>query len=340
MPFSVISNFTFEPQLAGEYATAAFRENMAFLEAALGVVNTMSTEVLNSSLGGGGEAIDLPYFANVASLISRRDLTATTAPSDLDITGAKQRGVIIRRKAGPVKFTEDVFIRGLRRETVEQEIGRQIGNYAALEVRYALIRVTMAALAGWTATPHTMTSVYAASGTKGLLTYSRLHALRMMLGDAYSKLTTVVMHSDVFRDLVDDGLATYKMDTVGGYTIITGLAAALGLRFVVMDEPQLKVTSGSDFKKYYTLVFGPGALACIYQKRLTVNAERRLDFEAPYWRVLANFDFCPHLMGHKYTSATMNPNDATLATVGNWDQALNDHRECLAGILEHNASAA
>ena len=126
------------------------------------------TENFVRLVDNGGQFVDMPYFNNISSLVSRRDVTATSAPDDVDITGAEEKAVILRRRAGPVKFTEDVFIRGLRRETVEREIGRQIGNMAAKEVRERLIQATVAALSGFTSTPHTH-DVYAASGTKATL---------------------------------------------------------------------------------------------------------------------------------------------------------------------------
>ncbi|HYF49509.1 MAG TPA: major capsid protein [Planctomycetota bacterium] len=342
MPYSVISNYTFDPQLASEYSSAAFVENMQLLDQALGVVKTLSAGDYGSSLGGGGQFIDLPYFANIGSLVSRRDLASTSAPGDLDITGSSDKAVILRRKAGPVKFTEDLFIRGLRRESVEQEVGRQIGNMAAVEVRARLLQVAIAALDSLD-TPSAdfhINNVYVPTGTKVKLTLQSLYDTRMKLGDAYNRLTTVVCHSEAFADLVSDHMANYKVENVGGYTVVTGLAQAFGMKIVVVDDAALKETNGGNYKRYRTLLFGPGAMGLIYHQRLRIEAERRLDFEAPYWRVLANFDFAPHMFGMKWTSATANPDNTALGTAANWDEAYNDHREVLCAELVHNATAA
>lgn len=223
MAYSVISNFSFDPQLASEYSSAVFVENMELLNEALGVVKSVPAGAYSSSVGGGGEFVELPYFDKIGSLVARRDLTSTSAPDDLDITGSKDRAVIVRRRAGPVKFTEDVFVRGLRRESVEREIGRQIGQMAAKDVRERLIGVAVTALnslvdgAGATHKHN----VYVASGTKGLLTLSSLYDARMKLGDAYNRLTTVVCHSEAFADLVKDTIGNYKIESVGGYTVVT-----------------------------------------------------------------------------------------------------------------------
>jgi len=337
-----VGSFTFDPQLASEYSSAAFVENMQLLDQALGVVKSMGAGQFQSSLGGGGQFVDMPYFANVSSLINRRDLESETAPADLDITGAEDKAVILRRRAGPVKFTEDLFIRGLRRESVEQEVGRQIGNRAALEARARLLQVAAASLESLdtpVANAH-INNVYAASGTKGKLTLSNLYDTRMKLGDHYNQLTTVVCHSEAFADLVTDTIGNYKIENVGGFTVVTGLPQAFGMRIVVVDDENLKVDNGADFKKYKSLLLGQGSLGLIYHQRLRIEAERRLDFEAPYWRVLANFDFAPHVFGMKWISATANPSNADLGTAANWDEAFNDHREVLCAMCVHNASAA
>jgi len=342
MAYSVISNYTFDPQLASEYSSAAFVENMQLLDQALGVVKSLSAGDYGGSLAGGGQFVDLPYFANISSLVSRRDLASTSAPGDMDITGAADKAVILRRKAGPVKFTEDLFIRGLRKESIEQEVGRQIGNMAAVEVRSRLLQVSVTALDSLdlpAANAH-INDLYAASGTKVKLTLQSLYDTRMKLGDAYNRLTTVVCHSEAFADLVSDHMANYKVENVGGYTVVTGLAQAFGMKIVVVDDASLKQDNGVNFKRYRTLLFGPGALGLIYHQRLRIEAERRLDFEAPYWRVLANFDFAPHMFGMKWTSVTANPDNNTLGTAGNWDEAYNDHREVLCAELVHNATSA
>lgn len=345
MAYSVIGNYSFDPQLAAEYASAEFVENLQLLDRALGVVKTLSAGSYQSSLGGGGQFVSLPYFANVSTLVSRRDLTSTSAPSDLDISGAEDKAVILRRKAGPVKFTEDLFIRGLRRESVEREIGRQIGLFAAKEVRTRLLQVAVTALDSLdtpTADAH-IQNVYAGSGTKVKLTLSNLYDTRMKLGDAYNRLTTVVCHSEAFTDLVGDTISQYKVENVGGATVVTGLPQAFGMRLVVVDDENLKSDPGSGtgtYAKYRTLLFGPGALGLIYHQRLNISAERRLDYEAPYWRVLANFDFAPHLFGMKWTAATANPDNTAVGTASNWDEAYNDHREVLCAELIHNAGAA
>ncbi len=343
MGFSVVSNFTFDPQLASEYSSASYVENMQLLDQALGVVKTVSAGGLQSSLGGGGQFVELPYFNKIGDLVTRRDLGSTSAPSDLDITGGQDRAVILRRRAGPVKFTEDLFIRGLRRESVEQEVGRQIGTMAAVEVRSRLLQTACAALESLN-TPGTgahLHNVYAPSGTKNLLTLSGLYTTRMKLGDAYNRLTTVVCHSEAFADLVKDTIGNYKVENVGGFTVVSGLAQAFGMRVVVVDDPALKIDGGGTvFNKYRTLLLGPGALGLIYHQRLRIEAERRLDFEAPYWRVLANFDFAPHLFGMKWTASMSNPASGDLGTPGNWDVAFNDHREVLCAAMIHNVDAA
>lgn len=336
--YSPVANFIFEPQLCQEYATAKFVEQILLITRALGVVRTIGLGALNSSLIAGGELIDLPYFKTIASLISLRDLTATSAPSDLAIDGLDAKAVILRRKAGPVKFTEDVFIRGLSKESVGKQIGDQIGNYAAKEIQDRLIDAAIGGLAGSGSTLHTLND-YVTSGTKAKLTFEKINQVRLLLGDAYNQINTIVMHSDVFYDLFLENISQYKIENVAGMAIVTGIPQALGLRVVVIDNASLKVTNGGSFKIYKTLFFGTDAMTLIFQQNLRIESERRLDYEAPYWRVLGNFDFAPILNGVKWTG-TGNPTNANVLASTYWDEAYNDHREQLAAIYVHNATAA
>jgi len=342
MAYSTIGNFSFDPQLASAYSSAAFVENLQLLDQALGVVRTLGAEGFESSVGNGGQFVDMPYFSTVSGLISRRDLNSVSAPTDLDVSGGVDRAVILRRRAGPVKFTEDLFVRGLRRETVEQEVGRQIGQMAAKEVRERLLSVVTTVLPSLDlpATDTHIHDVYQGTGTKVKLTLQSLYETRMKLNDAYNNLTTVVCHSEAFADLVTDTIGNYKVENVGGFTVVTGLPVAFGMRVVVVDDASLKVDNPGNYKRYKTLLFGPGSLGLIYHQRLRIEAERRLDYEAPYWRVLANFDFAPHVFGMKWTSATANPDNAALTTGSNWDEAYSDHRQVLCAMLVHNATAA
>lgn len=336
MAFSVITGFNFLPALAMEYASARFVEQLQLIAQATGIVKMMDVSAFGSNLNLGGEYLDMPYFVRTTSILTRRDLAAVAAPTDLDITGANQRGVILRRKLGPVKFTEDIFVRGLDRRNVEQEIGHQMADAAAKEVQQKLIMVTIAALTG--SATHVIPSSWVTDGEKVVMTYEALQNMRMALGDNYNDIKYVVMHSDVFRDLIGDALANFKVDSVAGYTIVTGLPHALGQQIIVTDDPSLKGPIDG-YTKYKTLAFGKEALACVFHRHLHIEAERRLDFEAPYWRILGNMDFAPHLMGTKYTS-TANPTDGTFATTGNWSAAYNDHREVKAVTWEHNANFA
>ena len=341
MPYSTVSNFSFDPQLASEYSSAAFVENMQLMNEALGVVKTIPTGAYSSSLGGGGEFIELPYFDNISALVSRRDLTSTVPPNDLDISGEQDRAVILRRRAGPVKFTEDVFVRGLRREEVEAEIGRQIGHMAAKEVRERMLSVSVAAtttLADSTGHTHLL-NMYSES-SKNLLTLANLYDTRMTLGDSYNRLTTVVCHSEAFADLVKDTIGNYKIQNVGGFTVVTGLPQAFGMKVVVVDDASLKESLSGHYAKYRTLLFGENSLGLIYHQNLRIEAERRLDFEAPYWRVLANFDYAPHMFGMKYIAGLANPDNNMVGASTSWAPAFNDHRQVLCAQLIHNCSAS
>ena len=231
-------------------------------------------------------------------------------------------------------------MRGLSKESAERAIGRKIADQAALEIRNRLLGMAVGAIASID-TPSSdchISDIYVASSTKGKLTFTTLLAARMLLADNYNRLTTVVMHSNAFSDLVLDGITNYTVESLAGMTIISNAANAMGLRIIVCDDPALRVTCAQDYVKYHTLLLGPDALGLIWHRRLHIEAERRLDFEAPYWRILGNHDFAPHLAGMSWNSAA-NPSNADLADPSMWDEAYDDHRQVLAAMLTHNVTA-
>src|SRR6185295_475352 len=110
------------------------------------------------------------------------------------------------------------------------------------EIRSRMLQVAITALDSLD-TPSSdahINNVYVPTGTKVKLTLQSLYDTRMKLGDAYNHLTTVVCHSEAFADLVSDHMANYKVENVGGYTVVTGLAQAFGMKIVVVDDAALK----------------------------------------------------------------------------------------------------
>jgi hypothetical protein len=162
----------------------------------------------------------------------------------------------------------------------------------------------------------------------------------MKLEGNYNRLTTVVCDRHAFMDLVADSIGNYKVTNVGDMMVVTGLPQAFGMKVVVVDNDDTLspcMISGDKHRKYRTLLLGSGALGLYVYQSLRFEAERRLDFEAPYWRVLAGFDFMPYVLGTKWMGAE-NPDNDTLV----WEKGLEvtavDHKEVLCAEFVHNAS--
>lgn len=316
MAYSVISNTTFDSLLASEYATASYVEHLKLFGQAMGRVLHLACA------GESAESMDGGGFHN---------------------PDKGETGLVLRRRAGPVRFTEDLFIRGLRRESVEREIGRQIGCMAAKEVRERLIEVACTALeslddleSSWG--KERTNNVHEENGEEGQLNSTNLANTLKVFGDECHRMTTVVCHFKTFNDLVKDTIGDYKSENVGGFTIITELPAALGMRVVIVDDPSLEVVNLNERTKYRTLLFGQNALGLIYHQNLRIEAERLLDYEMSYWKVLANFDFTPHLFGMKWVSGRGKPDNKALGTVSNWDVTAEKHDEVLCAMLVHDVS--
>jgi len=192
------------------------------------------------------------------------------------------------------------------------------------------------------------------------MTFTRLQDARAKLGDASGMLTTVVMHSTCWNNLVKDGIGNYKVENVSGWLIRTGgindyrvarairesfpmrIATfdALGMQVIIDDDVPTISMTGSTYTyktKYQTLLFGPGALLLSYQHGLKLFVDRDLDdARGTVLKMRAEVDYCAHMYGVEWGVSTTNPTDAQVATKSNWSSCYANHKEVLCVKLITN----
>jgi len=81
-------------------------------------------------------------------------------------------------------------------------------------------------------------------------------AATFLLGDRHSSLQAIVCHSTILHRMLALDLIDFSKDSQGAMTIPTYMG-----RRVIVDDDVLKVAGGTSGYKYYTFLFGPGALA-------------------------------------------------------------------------------
>lgn len=146
------------------------------------------------------------------------------------------------------------------------------------------------------------------------------------MGDRAGALTAIAMHSHVYTTMKKLNLIDFIPDAEGR----TNIATYQGLR-VVQDDAM----TASEEGKYYSYLFGPGAIALgMGSPKVPFEVERRPDSgngggeEIVYSRV----EWIIHPQGFSYTKDTT-PTIKDLETAENWKRTFERKRIALAALI-------
>lgn len=272
------------------------------------------------------------FFKDIASLVTRRDNTSTSAATKLSMLQDEFVRVKLNRKIGPVDQSRDSF-RKIYARYSEMEfagiLGGQIAvaqqldmaNATLLAARAALVNVSSGALM------HTIPS-------NGTLTTAGLVNGLSKMGDRSDRVVCWVMHSKVYFDLVLQQIAA-NIDGVSNFNVRTGTPLTLNRPVLVTDSASLKVTSGSPaVTDYYTLGLVSNAALCEVTETSDIVIDDITGNEVLMTRLQGEFAYNTGLKGFKWDvgNGGANPNDTALGTGSNWDKAATDDKS-LAGIV-------
>ena len=310
------------PEIFTPYVIEQTTLRDAFL--ASGVVQPMAE--LNATEGG--DYINVPFFkANLTG-----DFEVLTDSSSLTpgkITADKQVGVVLHR--GRAFESRDLAALAAGADPMAA-IGAKVAEYIANQRQKDLIKCLEGVFGGLTS--NTGAAFIDLSFDKSGMTAlgpRQCAKARALLGDQGDKLTAVAMHSAVFYDLIErkaidyvtnseargGGTVTATPDpvfagSIGGAYENPTLAQYMGLRVIVSDD--LAPTS-TNYPVYF---FTAGAIGSGEQMGLRTEVDR--DILAKSDAMSIDLHYCFHPIGAKYTTGTVNPTQAQLATITNWSK--------------------
>lgn len=266
------------------------------------------------------------FFTEIGNLITRRDITAVTAATDLALAQAEFVRVKLNRKIGPVANTLDAF-RKISRSSDELSVavGRQAGAGIMVDWLNSVVRAARAALDGVTAVEHTATA--------GTLDHSALVTGLSKFGDAANRIVAWIMHSKVYYDLVQQAI-TDNVFNVGSISILEGITPTLGRPTIITDSAALITTGSPDI--YHTLgLVVDGAVAMESEER-DIRSEIVTGLENLVLRIQGEYAFTVGVKGFQWDVAAggANPTDAAVGTSTNWDKIATDNKS-LAGVIIH-----
>lgn len=359
----------FIKEVAERFFFSVFTDKLILLQMALSASRgSPITVVPPGELASHGERLVIPFFKRIASLISRRDLTSTSAPTDLKLDGDTRGMVVIRRKVGPISWSTDIFKTShFDPDQFSAELGKQAGEEAFKEIQDRIFDIIISSLSitiGGVSHVKDFFEPFVANKStntdnKNTISLGVLNESRQVLGDSLMELTSMVIRSEIGADLVEANLAR-DVDVIGGYSAVTGMTRTLGMGNPIMiDATALKSSnpsgsrqgsgtgstapnvalSGDSHDLFRTLLLGEGMSRLTFPHNLEMMTEGpKLDAEAPYFRMLGSYDFAFMVNGIGYKAASAaNPTNAQLQDSTNFeDKTTGGSREVLGVIVETN----
>lgn len=271
------------------------------------------------------------YFANIANLLTRRDITSTSSVTDDELTSDETISPKLARRF-QVANTFDSFRKiGITGEEFASYVGEQAAAAKLQDMLNTSLLCAVTGLRKQTTTFHNRGS--SASNT---LRYTYLTAALEKFGDRMDDIVLWVFHSHSFIDLVDTTISSLQ-NTTALPTVQNGIVGTINRPYIITDSSSLINTDGvtSGTNSYYTLGLTAAGLAALETEPEMVLFDRVTGLENLTFRVQGEHSYNVEVKGFSYTSATVNPNDATLGNTSNWTLKRNSIKSTAGVVIEH-----
>jgi hypothetical protein len=262
------------------------------------------------------------FLKSTASLIARRDVTATTGVTDLKLTAGEMAGVKVNRRLGPVTQSRDAFRKiGVSPDEFSLMLGMQAGPAIAIDY----INVAVGSVRAAIQNAGTSLQYDATADTLKTLNHTAMVGGFSKFGDRSARLIALVMHSKNYFDLMKQQIAD-KLFEVAGATVYAGTIATFGKPTVVIDSPYL-FTTVSSTTTYDVLCLVENAIEVAESEERDIISQPVTGLENLVDRIQGEYAFNVRVKGCAWNTATTNPTDTQLQTATNWTQVVADVKE-------------
>jgi len=303
------SNFViYDEEFFGGFSEALEQNSDIFNDASQGAIQLRPNRLK-------GDFERESFVQNIANLITRRDVAATTDAADLAMAQDEFIGAKVNRKIGPVANTLDSWRKiGEDPQTMSFTLGQQVGKAASVDMANTAVRSLVAAITGLGAG-----ALY--DGTAGTPSHTGLVQTLKNMGDAEGNVVAWVMHSKSYFDLMQQAI-TDKVFEVAGVTIYSGTVATLGRPTIVIDSSPLIVTGTPD--QYNILGLTENACTVDESEAQEIVSDTVTGKENLILRVQGEYAYNLKIKGMKWdvTNGGANPDDTALGTSTNWDSVM------------------
>lgn len=268
------------------------------------------------------------FFKSLSTLVTRQDITSTSAVAGLALTQDEIVRVKLHRKIGPVEVTRKAFLQiGEDPELASFVLGQQTAQAVAENMLNAGLLAARVALANQANVLNDVTGA-----TSKVTTHKNLINTLRKFGDKQSRIVAWVLHSTNWFDLGLDGVDN-QIDSVAADIIRVLEVPGMGRPFIVTDSPSLIVT-GDTPDSYYVLGLTQMGLQLILTEDQYITTEEVTGGEQIINRIQGEYAFNVGVKGFKWDvgNGGANPDDTALGTGSNWDKAVTADKD-LAGVV-------
>lgn len=283
----------------------------------------------------GGEYTDTFRFVTNSGIESRMDHTSSGDATFQTLTMSSGQRVRLNRKLAVKIFDDEVRVSGASPADWTVNAATQIAENQLIALRNLLISAGVAAIYSMdtpSANYHILSEVPGAgAGARVPISYARLNTLLGKMKDARERIIQFVMPSIGYTDLVGVAISTNSPDIVAGTTLYQENPASLNRPVLVADISSLEIDlSANYYDEYMVLGLGVGALVAEVVEEGPIEADRNILAERAHTLIRKDYTVEIGVQGMKWApgSATPNPTAAQLATSANWDEDLENHRDC------------
>lgn len=267
------------------------------------------------------------FIDDVSGLIQRRDPSGTGTLTPKTFGNSEHASIKLFRGA-PMNITFQEWVdMGLSTEEGTRLYGVQFGEAQAQDFLNSALSALVGAI---TAIGADAILDITGESTK-TANFDALNRLLFKLGDRRQAVRALFAHSKAFRDLIGTAFSNQAVAfQVGNTTIANGAIPSFGLQQVMSDADPLVNLNGSLTDTYNTLALVAGAASVktgpVRNQSGPILGSASAAPENQMFRLSIEYEFEITIKGVSYTSGTMNPNNATLATAGSWTLVSSDRK--------------
>lgn len=272
------------------------------------------------------------FFARMSGLVTRRDLTSTSAATAIKPTQSEQVGVKLYRSIGPVDVARGALISaGI--SVGEDGAAFALGEWGAEAAAAEKVDTALAALGSAiraVSSGALLNDISGGSGGAELMSGDALATGLSKRGDMATEVACWVMHSKPFFNLMRGQIASTTAG-IGDVVLATASPISLNRPILVTDSASLVVTGSPT--KYVTLGLTPGALKVEDTEEEYIVNDVVTGLAQIVHRIQGEYAYNLEMKGFTWDVANggANPTANAVATATNWDKVYSQDK-ALAGV--------